>query len=175
MNLPREDQRPKRLRNETITSQEVALKKEEIKDEYLTQLEIKKIEDKNRIEQKKLEVEAMKSPLALEIPGPPGSPTVSGGKQSGKDDLTGGLNELMNMVKSVTGAKLPALAALGGQLATDINNQDGKQSFLKKADADDDYLENSKKKPRSPYEVKAGSVYSRGFDNRDQFRFAGEC
>ena len=63
----------------------------------------------------------------------------------------------MNMVKSVTGAKLPALAALGGQLATDINNQDGKQAFLKKVDSDDDYLENSKKKPRSPYEVKAGS------------------
>ena len=28
---------------------------------------------------------------------------------------------------------------------------------MKKADSDDDYLENSKKKPRSPYEVKAGS------------------
>lgn len=145
------------IEKQAITSQEVALRKEEIKDEYLTQLEIKKIEDKNRIEQKKLEVEAMKSSLALEIPGPPGSPTGSGGKQSGKDDLTGGLNELMNMVKSVTGAKLPALASLGGQLATDINNQDGKQSFLKKVDADDDYLENSKKKPRSQYEVKAGS------------------
>ena len=63
----------------------------------------------------------------------------------------------MDMVKSVTGAKLPALAALGGGLATDINNQDGKQAFLKKVDSDDDYLENSKNKPRSPYEVKAGS------------------
>ena len=39
----------------------------------------------------------------------------------------------------------------------DINNQDGKQAFLKKTDTDDDYLENLKKKPRSPYEVKAGS------------------
>ena len=65
------------IEKQTITSQEVALRKEEIKDEYLTQLEIKKIEDKNRIEQKKLEVEAMKSSLALEIPGPPGSPTGS--------------------------------------------------------------------------------------------------
>ena len=63
----------------------------------------------------------------------------------------------MNMVKSVTGARLPSLAALGGQLGIDINNQDGKQAFLKKSDADDDYLESSKKKPRSPYEVKAGS------------------
>ena len=36
------------------------------------------------------------------------------------------------MVKSVTGAKLPALAALGSGLGTDINNQDGKQAFLKK-------------------------------------------
>jgi type IV secretion system protein TrbI len=120
-------------------------------------LEIKKIEDKNRVEQKKFEVEAMKSSLALDIPGPPGSPTVLGGKKSGKDDLTGGLNELMNMVKSVTGPKLPALAALGGGLAADLNNQDGKQSFLKKVDSDDDYLGNPKKKPRCPYEVKAGS------------------
>jgi len=145
------------IEKQTITSQEVALRKAEIKDEYSTQLEIKKIEDKNRIEQKRLEVAAMKSPLALEIPGFPGSPTVSGGKQSGKDDLAGGLNELMNTVKSVTGTKLPALAALGGRLVADINNQDGKQSFLKKVDSDDDYLENSKKKPRSQYEVKAGS------------------
>ena len=51
------------------------MKKQEIEDEYSTQLEIKKIEDKNRIEQKKLEVEAMKSPLSLEIPGPPGTPS----------------------------------------------------------------------------------------------------
>ena len=41
------------------------MKKEEIEDEYSTQLEIKKIEDKNRIEEKKLELEAMKSPLSI--------------------------------------------------------------------------------------------------------------
>ena len=117
MNLPYVSQQPKTLRHKIISSQEVDLKKQEIEDEYSTQLEIKKIEDKNRIEEKKLELEAMKSSLSLEIPGPPGSQTASQEKQSGKDDLTGGLNEIMNMVKSVTGAKLPALAALGGQLA----------------------------------------------------------
>ena len=140
-----------------ISSQDLDVKKKEIEDEYSTQLEIKKIEDKNRIEEKKLEVEAMKSSLGIDIPSPPGTQAVSKGKQSSKDDLTGGLNEIMNMVKSATGAKLPALAALGEQLGTGINNQGEKQAFLKKVDLDDDYLENSKKKPRSPYEVKAGS------------------
>jgi len=148
---------PREIEKQTITSQEVALKKEEIEDEYATQLEIKKVEDKNRIEQEKLEITAMKSSLALEIPGPPGTSIVPAGKQSAQDGLTGSLNELMNVVKSVTGGKLPALAALGGQLGADINNQDGKMAFLKKTDTDDDYLDNSKKKPRSPYEVKAGA------------------
>ena len=144
------------IETQIISSQEVDLKKQEIEDEYSTQLEIKKIEDKNRIEEKKLELEAMKSPLSVDVPSVPGTQAVSQGKQSGKDDLTGGLNQIINMVKSVTGAKIPALPSLAGQGA-DINNQDAKQAFLKKGDPDDDYLENSKKKPRSPYEVKAGS------------------
>ena len=150
---------PQEIERQTITSQEIALNKKEAEDEYLTRLEIKKIEDKDRIEKKKLELEAMKSPLALEIPGPPGSQTLSRSKQEGKDDLTGGLNEVMTMLKSVTGAKGPTLANWGSGLAADINNQDAKQAFLKKADAGD-YLDNSKKKPRSPYEVKAGSYIS---------------
>jgi type IV secretion system protein VirB10 len=140
-----------------ISGQEADLKKEEIEDEYSARLEIKKIEDKNKIEEKKLELEAMKSPLSVDIPSVPGTQAVFQGKQSGKDDLTGGLNQIMNMVKSVTGAKIPASPSLVGQLGTDINNQDAKQAFLKKGDSDDDYLENFKKKPRSPYEVKAGS------------------
>ena len=147
----------KEIETRIISSEEVDLKKHEIEDEYSTRLEIKKIEDKNKIEEKKLELEAMKSPLSVDIPSVPGTQAVSKEKQSGKDDLTGGLNEIMNMVKSVTGAKIPALAALGGGLGIDANNQDGKKTFLKKAESDDDYLENPKKKPRSPYEVKAGS------------------
>jgi type IV secretion system protein VirB10 len=99
----------------------------------------------------------MKSPLSIEIPGPPGTQAVSKGKQSGNDDLTGGLNGIMNMVKSITGGKLPSLPALVGQSGSGINNQDAKQAFLTKTGPDDDYLETSKKKPRSPYEVKAGS------------------
>ncbi len=140
-----------------ISSQDLDLKKQEIEDEYSTRLEIKKIEDKNRIEEKKLELEAMKSPLNIEISGPPGTQKVFQGKKSSKDDLTSSLDEILNSVKSVAGAKMPALSALANQLSTDINNQDGKKTFLKKADSDDDYLENSKKKPRCPYEVKAGS------------------
>jgi len=140
-----------------ISSQEADLKKQEIEDEYSTRLEIKKIEDKNRIEEKKLELEAMKSPLSVEVPSLPGTQGVSQGKQSGKDDLlTGGLNQIINMVKSAASPKIPALPSLGSQ-GTGINNQDEKRAFLKKGDSDDDYLENSKNKPRSPYEVKAGS------------------
>ncbi len=140
-----------------ISSQDLDLKRQELEDEYSSELEIKKIEDKNRIEEKKLELEAIKSSLSIEIPGPPGTQAVSPKKQSSRDDLTGGLEEVIDMVKSVTGAKIPSIPSIVGQLGVDINNQEGKKTFLKKADADDDYLENSKKKPRSPYEVKAGS------------------
>ena len=87
-----------------------------MEDEYSTRLEIKKIDDKNRIEEKKLELEAMKSPLNIDIPSLPGTQAVSQEKQSGKDDLTDGLNEVINMVKSVTGAKFPALSALGARI-----------------------------------------------------------
>jgi len=137
-----------------ISSQDIDLKKQEIEDEYSTELEIKKIEDKSRVEEKKLELEAMRSPLNVDIPSLPGTQVVSQQRKSDKEDLT---SELINMAKSVTGAKLPALATLGGQILSGINDQDGKQAFLKKADQDDDYLEKFKKKPRSVYEVKAGS------------------
>ena len=154
----------RQMETQMISSQEVGLKRQEMEDEYSTELEIKKIEDKNRIEEKKLELEARKSPLSIDIPSAPGTPAVSKEKLSGKEDVTGGLNgslnELMNMVKSVTGAKLPALSmlpAVGGVLGSDLNRQDAKQDFLRKGNVDDDYLEASKKKPRSAYEVKAGS------------------
>ena len=114
------------IESQVISAQEVSLKKQEIEDEYSTQLEIRKIEDKNKIEAKKLELEAMKSPLSIEVSPAPGTQVVLKEKKHGKDDLTGGLNEIMNMVQSATGAKLPLLKALGGGLLTDINDQDGK-------------------------------------------------
>ncbi len=149
-----------RINNESVlhkpTAQEIAARIIS-KEDYLTDLEIKKIEDKNRIDEKKLELEAMRSPLSVDVPPPPGTKAVSKEKQSSKDDLTSGLNEITNMVRSMTAAKMPALTALGVGLAANINNQDDKHAFLKKTDQDDDYLANSKKKPRSPYEVKAGT------------------
>jgi len=146
------------IETQEIASQDVDIKKQEIEDEYSTELEIKKIDDKNRVEEKKLELEAMTSSLSIPVPGPPGTQAVGPQQQStGKDGLAGGLNDILNMAKSMAGAKLPALTSLAGQLITDINNQAGKQAFLKKTDEDDDYLEHSKKKPRSRYEVKAGS------------------
>ena len=67
------------IETQIISSQEVDLKKREIEDEYSTQLEIKKIDDKNRIEEKKLDLEAMKSPLSVEVPSVPGTHAVSQG------------------------------------------------------------------------------------------------
>ena len=142
---------------QVVSRQEIELKKQEIEDVYATQLEIKKIEDKNRIVAKKLEFEAMQAPLSIEIPGPPGTQAVSKQKQSGKDGLSVGLDDILNMARSVTGAKIPTIPALVQKITANLNDQDGKQAFLKKNEADDDYLENTKKKPRSPYEVKAGS------------------
>ena len=145
------------IETQIISSQEVDLKNQEFQDEYSTELEIKKIDDKNRIEEKKLELKAMESPLGIEVPSVPGTQVITQRKQNGKDDITSGFNEVMNMVKSMTGAKLPLLPDLVNGLGADLNNQDGKQLFLKKTTQDDDYLERVKKKPRCPYEVKAGS------------------
>ena len=127
------------IETQIFSSQEADLKNKEMEDGYRARLEIKKIEDKNKIEEKKLELDAMKSPLSLDIPSLPGTQAGSQKKQSGKDDMTARFNELMNMVKSVA------------------NNQDLKKTFLKNVGPEDDYLKNFKKKPRSPYEIKAGS------------------
>ena len=88
------------IETQEISGQDISLRKQEIEDEYSTELEIKKIADKNRIEAKKLELEAMSAPLSVDIPPPPGTQAKAGEKQSSKDDLSGGLNEMMNMVKS---------------------------------------------------------------------------
>ena len=123
-------------------------------------MEIKKIEDKNRIEEKKLELEAMSSPLSIDIPSLPGVQAVTAKKHSDKEDLTDSLDQLMNAVRSSTGAKIPTLTALREQIWSNINDQDGKLAFLKKAEGEDDYLGHPKMKPRTPYEVKAGSYIS---------------
>jgi len=153
-------QSAREIESQIISKQEVNLKKEEIEDEYSARLEIIKIENKDRIDSKKLELEARKSPLGIEIPGPPGDHILSKQGKNGKNDLTGEFSELVNMVKSITGAPIPSLASLKNGMSGDINNQDGKLAFLKNGDPEDDYLKTSKRKPRSPYEVKAGSYIS---------------
>ena len=140
-----------------VSGQDLDLKKQEIEDEYSALLEIKKIQDKNMIEEKKLELEATRSPLNIEIPLPPGTKKDPVSKNADKRDPTGSLNELMNMVKSMAGIKGPSPIGFGQSRDTDFNDQDGKQTFLRKTSVDDDYLGNLKKKPRSSYEVKAGS------------------
>ncbi|MBF0511407.1 MAG: hypothetical protein HQL13_03665 [Candidatus Omnitrophica bacterium] len=127
-------------------------------EEIATRLEIQQIEDKQRIEAKKLEVEAMKSPMNIDVPPPPGTQVVSSNKKTSRDDVSSNLNGLMSMVKSLTNTKIPDVSGQTGALLTDPNNQDNKKDFLKKSDGlDDDYLHASKKKARCVYEVKAGS------------------
>lgn len=150
-------QNAQEIETQIISNQEANLKKEEIEDEYSAQLEIKKMEDKDRIDSKKLELEAMRSPLNIDIPGTPGSQAVSQQKTIEKNDLNGEYSELINMIKSITGAQIPSLASLRNGLPADINDQDGKQAFLKNGASEDDYLKDLKRKPHSPYEVKAGS------------------
>jgi type IV secretory pathway VirB10-like protein len=145
------------IENQIISDQKVNLIKQEIEDEYSAKLEIKKIEDKDMIESKKLESEAMRSPLNIDIPGTPGNQAVSQQKEIGKEGLNEKFGELINLVKSMTGAQIPPLASFGNGAPMDINNQDGKKAFLKNGDTEDDYLKGIKTKPRSPYEVKAGS------------------
>ncbi|MDE2028593.1 MAG: conjugal transfer protein TrbI, partial [Candidatus Omnitrophica bacterium] len=75
-----------------------------------------------------------------------------------QDPLTDSLHEIINMAKSSSpDEKLSALGEAGAQLVNNINNQEGKQSFLKNIDTGGDYLESSLQKPRSRYEIKAGS------------------
>jgi type IV secretory pathway VirB10-like protein len=148
----------KEIEAAVISNQELDFRKQEILEEFATRLEIERIENKARIANKKLELEAAKSPLPIETPPVPGTKAAPKEKGSDKDALTGRLNTLADMVRSAAVSRLPDLAALGGQLAANFNNQDGKQEFIKSAQSDDDYLEKPKTKPRSPYEVKAGST-----------------
>lgn len=158
------------IESRVISSRQAALKKAEMEDEYATQLEIKKIEDKNIIEEKKMELEAMRAPLALYAPAPPGTPGGSSrpqaafqglsqvlgvGNELGKGGISNSISELMNVAQSLATMKFPSMPAISG--VSDLNQQDQKQAFLNKGHQDDDYLENTKTKPRSPYEVKAGT------------------
>lgn len=148
---------PRQMEEKIISNQEIELKKREIEDEYATRLEMKKIADRRRIEEKKLESEAMKSPLSIDIPPLPGSQTSFGGKKIERNDFTDELNGIIDMVKSAAGAKLPALSGLGHQSAEGTNDQIEKKAFLERIGLEDDYLKATKKSPRCPYEIKAGT------------------
>ncbi|MBF0512333.1 MAG: conjugal transfer protein TrbI, partial [Candidatus Omnitrophica bacterium] len=101
------------------------------------------------IDEKKLEIEAMKSSLSVSVPNPPAvavNQTVSPG-------ITDDLKQLDHAERKAQPGKVSALGLPEG----DINNQDEKIDFLKMGDKDSDYLKGQKTKPVSPYEVKAGS------------------
>lgn len=145
------------IKRQIMSAEEIALQKQEIEDAYAARLEMAKLEDKNLVEAKKLEMAAGQSPLTIDIPGPPGvSVSASDKKKSARDDFNNQINELMTEAQSVVAMKLPGL--MGMPAIGNVNNQDAKQAFLKNLTPEnDDYLKNTKTKPRSRYEIKAGT------------------
>lgn len=141
---------PQELERETIEGKKIALKKEIVDDEQSTALEIQQIADKDKVEQKKLELPAQESPLAIAVPPPP---SVSSASQS---SLTSGLGNEIDQLKStvddVRGKGSDPVKTEG-----DLNNQDEKISFLKSKTVEDDYLKNGLEAPKSPFEIKAGT------------------
>jgi len=148
---------PREIENQMMSKDEAGLHRRELQDEDATKFEIKKIEDKNMIEEKKLEIEAARSSMSIDIPPPPGQSAMTQKKQSKKFDINESINALEDLMHDTASA--PKISALPDLLKgfQDLNNQAAKQDFVKSGNADDDYLEKSKTKPRSQYEVKAGS------------------
>jgi type IV secretion system protein VirB10 len=143
-------QTPQEIEKQVIKNNEIELKKEVADDQEATQLEIQKIEDKNKIDEKNLEYIAQQSSLTIVVPSPPGA--APAGSQSSTADLS---NEISKM-SGITGAakeKAPDAEKLIG----DINNQDEKLAFLNKSETQSDYLKKGLEKSKSPYEVKAGT------------------
>lgn len=141
-------QTPQEIEKKVINDQQTALQQSVIEDQTATQLEIQKIEDKNKIEEKKLEIEAMKSPLSVSVSAPPATAS-----QTTPSDLNGEMDKLKKAEEAVKEGKAPDPV----KVASDPNNQDEKLNFLKSAPTDSEYLKNGLENPKSPYEVKAGS------------------
>ena len=143
-------QTPQEIEKQVIKSNEIELKKEVADDQEATQLEIQKIEDKNKIEEKKLEYIAEQSPLTIVVPSPPGAAPAEA--QAGTTDLGNEISKLTG-ISGAAKEKAPDAEKLIG----DINNQDEKLAFLNKTVEQSDYLKKGLQKPKSPYEVKAGT------------------
>ena len=141
---------PQDLERETIEGKKIALKKEIVDDEQSTAFEIQQIEDKDKVEQKKLELSAQEAPLAIAVPPPPSASSAS------QSSLTSGLGNEIDQLKS-TVDDVRGKASDPMKTEGDINNQDEKINFLKSKTAESDYLKDGLEAPKSPYEIKAGT------------------
>jgi type IV secretory pathway VirB10-like protein len=161
---PTKPQTPQEVQMQVITNQEAALDKQIIEDKYATKLEIQKLQNSNEVEEKKLELEAMKSPLTIPVANLPGT-------KAAPVDVTSELGNAVKKMQGIAEEDKSVKASDAAAVLADINNQDEKLQFLKKTDQSEDYLKSGLVKPRSPYEVKAGT-YSRSINSWNQFRFA---
>jgi type IV secretory pathway VirB10-like protein len=143
-------QTPQEIERQAVSTEQRELKIKETQDRYAADLEIQKLEDDNKIEEKKLELSALKSPLAIPVPAPPAAASAENPATTNADVSA----DLRQMQDSINNSKSGTTSTPGGQ---NQNDQDEKLQFLKKGDQEDDYLKNKLVKPISPYEVKAGT------------------
>jgi type IV secretion system protein VirB10 len=142
---------PQEIQQQLVTNQEMDFKQEELNDDYAARLEIEKLEEKQKVEEKKMEIAAASSPMNVEVPSPPGAKS----SLVNKGGVVPAANESSALAQVTKGIKLPTAVE---QAVEDINHQDEKKDFLKDKDNEDgDYLKYSLVKPKSPHEVKAGT------------------
>jgi len=145
-------QTPQEIEKQVMTNQEIDYKQEEINDDYSAKLEIEKLEKKQEVEAKKLEYAAATSPMNVDVPPAPGTkPNAAINIPA----LPSALTENSALTQVTKGIKLPGAAQ---QAAPDLNNQDEKLDFLKdKGNDEGDYLKYNLEKPKSKYEIQAGT------------------
>ena len=138
------------IEKRAINHQELMLNKAIISDQFNTQFEIQKIENKDKIDEKKLEIQAARSIMALPVTNPPQSSV----QQEGDSSITSKFDQMGDVQSSISALKNTE------QKTTEIdpNNQDEKRDFLRSQPEESDYLSKSLQEPKSPYEVKAATL-----------------
>jgi type IV secretory pathway VirB10-like protein len=136
--------------HQTISNQETSLKQVMISDDYATKIEIKKMENKAKIEEKKLEFLAEQAPLQINVSGQ--SQINEAGKGT-MESIESQINKIPGLNKTIDAPQYPQPPG-----SEDVNNQDEKKDFVKNGENEDFYLKKGKQKPLSPFEVKAGTT-----------------
>jgi len=138
------------IEKQTVETKQLEFKKAISDDENATVLEIQQIDDKNKIEEKKLELTAQEAPLTISVPPPPSAATAAQAPSSNSiNDEVDKLRAAADSIRNKTNDPV--------KIISDINNQDEKLDFLKPTTPESDYLKNGLETPKSPYEIKAGT------------------